>query len=66
MADTNTEMLDALIIGSGFAGLGMAVALRQAGETRFLILEKGGDVGGVWRDNAYPGAACDVPSHLYS
>ena len=57
MADTNTEMLDALIIGSGFAGLGMAVALRQAGETRFLILEKGGDVGGVWRDNAYPGAA---------
>ncbi|WP_375574766.1 flavin-containing monooxygenase [Paracidovorax oryzae] len=55
-----------LIIGSGFAGLGMAIALRKAGIDDFAILEKAGDVGGVWRDNAYPGAACDVPSHLYS
>ncbi len=55
-----------LIIGTGFAGLGMAVALRKAGIEDFAILEKAGDVGGVWRDNAYPGAACDVPSHLYS
>ncbi len=55
-----------LIIGTGFAGLGMAIALRKAGIEDFAILEKAGDVGGVWRDNAYPGAACDVPSHLYS
>jgi cyclohexanone monooxygenase len=58
--------LDALIIGTGFAGLGMAIALRKAGIRDFLVLEKSNDVGGVWRDNAYPGAACDVPSHLYS
>lgn len=58
--------LSVLIIGAGFAGLGMAVALRKAGIHDFVLLEKGQDVGGVWRDNAYPGAACDVPSHLYS
>lgn len=58
--------LQALIIGSGFGGLGMAIALRKAGILDFLILEKQADVGGVWRDNRYPGAACDVPSHLYS
>lgn len=55
-----------LIIGSGFAGIGMAIALKKAGLGEFLILEKQTDVGGVWRDNTYPGAACDVPSHLYS
>lgn len=55
-----------LIIGSGFAGIGMAIALKKAGLGNFLILEKQSDVGGVWRDNTYPGAACDVPSHLYS
>ena len=55
-----------IIIGSGFAGIGMAVALKKAGLGDFLILEKQHDVGGVWRDNTYPGAACDVPSHLYS
>lgn len=58
--------LTALIIGAGFAGLGMAIALRKAGIHDFVIVEKAGDVGGVWRDNTYPGAACDVPSHLYS
>ncbi|QNH76669.1 alpha/beta hydrolase fold domain-containing protein [Pseudomonas protegens] len=58
--------LEALIIGSGFGGLGTAIALRKAGVSQFLLLEKGQDVGGVWRDNTYPGAACDVPSHLYS
>lgn len=58
--------LAAIIIGTGFAGIGMAVALRQAGLHDFVILEKSQDVGGVWRDNSYPGAACDVPSHLYS
>ncbi len=57
------------IIGSGFAGIGMAVRLRQAGlrdPRDFVILERADDVGGTWRDNTYPGAACDVPSHLYS
>ena len=44
----------------------MAIALGRAGERHVVVLEKGGDVGGVWRDNTYPGAACDVPSHLYS
>lgn len=62
----STSPLTAVIIGSGFAGIGMAVALRKAGVTDFIILEKQQDVGGVWRDNSYPGAACDVPSHLYS
>ncbi|MFL6675184.1 MAG: flavin-containing monooxygenase [Massilia sp.] len=59
-------LLQAIIIGSGFGGIGMAIALRKAGVTDFLVLEKAADVGGVWRDNTYPGAACDVPSHLYS
>ncbi len=55
----------ALIIGTGFSGLGMGIALQRQG-VDFLILEKAGDVGGTWRDNSYPGCACDVPSHLYS
>ena len=55
-----------LIIGTGFAGIGMAVALQRSGRHDFLLLERAADVGGVWRDNTYPGAACDVPSHLYS
>jgi cation diffusion facilitator CzcD-associated flavoprotein CzcO len=54
------------IIGSGFGGLAMGYYLKQAGIESFIIFEKSGDVGGVWRDNTYPGAACDVPSHLYS
>ncbi|WP_084721619.1 flavin-containing monooxygenase [Rhodococcus marinonascens] len=58
--------VDTLIIGSGFAGLGAAIKLTQAGKTDFLVLERGSDVGGTWRDNTYPGAACDVPSQLYS
>ncbi|WP_046300900.1 NAD(P)/FAD-dependent oxidoreductase [Mycobacterium sp. UM_Kg27] len=55
----------ALIIGTGFSGLGMAIALQKQG-VEFLILEKADEVGGTWRDNTYPGCACDVPSHLYS
>lgn len=55
-----------VIVGAGFGGLGMGVALRKAGEHDFKILEKFSDVGGVWRDNVYPGCTCDVPSHLYS
>jgi cation diffusion facilitator CzcD-associated flavoprotein CzcO len=54
------------IIGSGFAGLGMAIALKRRGESDFVVLERAGDVGGTWRDNTYPGAACDVQSNLYS
>jgi len=55
-----------VIIGAGFGGLGMGMRLREAGEESFVILEKEARLGGTWRDNAYPGAACDVPSHLYS
>jgi len=54
------------IIGSGFSGLGMAIQLRRRGRDDFLILEKSHDVGGVWRDNTYPGCGCDVPTVLYS
>lgn len=54
------------IVGSGFAGLGMGVRLRALGITDFVILEEAAGLGGTWRDNVYPGAACDVPSHLYS
>ncbi len=58
--------VDHLIIGAGFAGLCAAIKLQEDGETDFLVIEKGPDVGGTWRDNTYPGAACDVPSQLYS
>jgi cation diffusion facilitator CzcD-associated flavoprotein CzcO len=54
------------IIGSGFAGIGMAIKLRRMGIETFTIYEAAATLGGTWRDNAYPGAACDVPSHLYS
>ena len=54
------------VIGAGFGGLGAGVRLREAGLTDFVILERAGSVGGTWRDNTYPGCACDVPSHLYS
>lgn len=54
------------IIGSGFAGIGMAIRLKQSGFHDFVILEKSADLGGTWRDNTYPGCACDVPSPLYS
>ena len=53
-----------LIVGAGFSGLAMALELRAAGR-EFLLIEKGTSVGGTWAANAYPGAACDVPSHLY-
>src|SRR5438309_5070424 len=59
-------MLSAVIVGAGFSGLAAGVYLRRAGVTDFVILEKAGAVGGTWRENTYPGAACDVPSHLYS
>jgi cation diffusion facilitator CzcD-associated flavoprotein CzcO len=61
-----TEVVDIVVVGSGFAGLAMAVRLREAGFSAVVVLERGDEVGGTWRDNTYPGAACDVPSHLYS
>jgi cation diffusion facilitator CzcD-associated flavoprotein CzcO len=54
------------IVGSGFAGIGCGIRLKQEGQEDFVILERADDVGGTWRDNTYPGCACDVPSHLYS
>ncbi len=54
------------MIGAGFGGLGAAHALREAGITDVTVLERADAVGGVWRENTYPGAACDVPSPLYS
>ena len=62
----DTFDVDIAIIGSGFSGLGMAIRLKQEGIEDFVVLERGDDVGGTWRDNTYPGCACDVPSHLYS
>ncbi len=55
-----------LIVGTGFAGLAVAILLKQAGIHDFTLLEQADEVGGTWRDNHYPGAACDVMSHLYS
>ncbi|GAA0912227.1 NAD(P)/FAD-dependent oxidoreductase [Nonomuraea longicatena] len=54
------------IIGSGFGGLCMAIQLERAGITSYTVFEKASGLGGTWRDNAYPGAGCDIPSHLYS
>jgi cation diffusion facilitator CzcD-associated flavoprotein CzcO len=55
-----------VVIGTGFSGLGMAIQLRKDGRDDFVVLEKAGDVGGTWRDNTYPGCACDIQSHMYS
>jgi cation diffusion facilitator CzcD-associated flavoprotein CzcO len=60
------EHVRVAVVGSGFGGLGAAVRLRREGITDFVVLERAGSVGGTWRDNSYPGCACDVPSHLYS
>lgn len=60
------ETLEVLIVGAGFSGLAMAIRCRQAGIGPLGVIEKAADIGGTWRENTYPGAACDVPSHLYS
>ncbi|MDI2128213.1 flavin-containing monooxygenase [Yinghuangia seranimata] len=62
----HTHIERVAVIGAGFAGLCMAIRLRRAGIHDFTVFEKADDVGGVWRDNTYPGAGCDVPSVLYS
>ncbi|MFD4352659.1 flavin-containing monooxygenase [Nocardia sp. NPDC058518] len=64
--DTGRARPRVAIIGSGFAGVGAAIALERAGIADVVVLERADSVGGVWRDNDYPGAACDVQSHLYS
>src|ERR1700691_2277239 len=60
------ESVPIVIIGCGFGGIAMAIALKKAGDRDFVILERASEVGGVWRDNSYPGAACDVVSRIYS
>jgi cation diffusion facilitator CzcD-associated flavoprotein CzcO len=55
-----------VIVGAGFGGIGMAIALRRAGIEDFVVLDRADDLGGTWRDNSYPGLTCDVPSQLYS
>lgn len=62
----NKRAISVAIVGGGFGGIGMGIRLKQAGVDDFTIFERGDSVGGVWRANSYPGAACDVPSHLYS
>lgn len=61
-----SEFHKVIIIGGGFAGLGAAIKMKEQGIEDFILLEKGDELGGVWRENTYPGCACDVPSALYS
>lgn len=60
------HVYDTLIVGTGFTGIGAAIKLTQAGVDDVVIVERDQRVGGTWRDNTYPGAACDIPSLLYS
>lgn len=57
---------DVIVIGAGFSGVNAAIELKARGMEDFVVLERADDVGGTWRDNTYPGCACDVPSYLYS
>ena len=66
MLDKSNRQLSAAIVGGGFGGVGAAIRLLDAGITDFTLFERSDGVGGVWHANHYPGAACDVPSHLYS
>lgn len=65
MTRTNEHIYSAIIIGAGFGGLGQGAQFVQEGIDDFLILERGNDVGGVWRENTYPGAACDTQALVY-
>ncbi|WP_404473418.1 flavin-containing monooxygenase [Microbacterium aerolatum] len=66
LSNETVERHRVVIVGSGFSGVGMAIKLKQQGEDSFVVLERESAVGGTWRDNTYPGAACDIQSHLYS
>ncbi|MCP4005082.1 MAG: NAD(P)/FAD-dependent oxidoreductase [bacterium] len=66
MQASSTPDFPIAILGAGFAGLGMGIQLKKAGILSFVIIEREDDVGGTWRDNTYPGCACDVPSDVYS
>ena len=66
LSATLPTCVEVVVVGTGFAGLGTAIALKKAGRHDFVILERADSVAGTWRDNRYPGCACDVPSHLYS
>ncbi|MCP5056188.1 MAG: NAD(P)/FAD-dependent oxidoreductase [bacterium] len=66
MSNAGSADFPIAIIGAGFAGIGTAIQLKKAGIDSFTIFERASEVGGTWRDNTYPGAACDVPSHAYS
>ena len=62
-----SEHVETLVVGAGFAGIGLvARLLRDDPAADVVIVERGSDVGGTWRDNTYPGCACDVPTSLYS
>ena len=65
-ASNGTRQPRVVVIGAGFGGLGVGIELLRAGFTDLTVLEQADSVGGVWRDNTYPQAACDVPSSLYS
>ncbi|MBL4607124.1 MAG: NAD(P)/FAD-dependent oxidoreductase [Pseudomonadales bacterium] len=62
----NNTDLPIIIVGSGFGGIGMGIQLKKAGIDSFIIIERENEIGGTWRDNTYPGVACDVPSYVYS
>ncbi|MFL5667144.1 MAG: flavin-containing monooxygenase, partial [Ktedonobacteraceae bacterium] len=64
--DAHVRHVHVAILGTGFSGLGMAIRLKQRGQEDFVVIERASDIGGTWRDNTYPGCACDIPSHLYS
>ncbi len=66
MTESPIQHVEIAICGTGFSGIGAAIRLRQAGFVDFVLLERADEVGGTWRDNSYPGCACDVESRLYS
>jgi cation diffusion facilitator CzcD-associated flavoprotein CzcO len=66
MLNAEDGHMEIVIAGAGLSGIGMAIALKRDGVENFVVLERAGDLGGTWRDNSYPGCACDIPSALYS
>ncbi|KAL1917134.1 uncharacterized protein VTP21DRAFT_4790 [Calcarisporiella thermophila] len=65
-SDSHPQHHQVIIVGTGFSGLGAAIRLKQENIHDFIVLDRGNDVGGTWRDNTYPGLTCDIPSDLYS